>query len=435
MSKFLQFGEGNFLRAFAEEYIQEVFEEDKKTRVTICQPRTNTRVINALKAQNCRYEVILRGMLGGKIVDERKEINCVESCIDTVGEYEKLKSVFCSDELEAVISNTTEAGICYVESDKMSDSPSVSFPAKLTALLYERFTLKKSGLVFIPVELIENNGAELKKCILKYADLWSLGEDFASYVNGECSFCNTLVDRIVTGHTEGDSDPCSVSCEPYKSWIIEADERARAVISFKNITFTDDLKAYRIQKVRILNGIHTMTVPSAYMAGFSIVRDTVRDNLFSSYIEKGSREIKATLPMNSDGFAKSVIERFDNPFIDHKLTDILLNSISKFKVRCLDTLIDYYNKYNSLPSVLTFSLAALISFYLSGDSAVNDGKEVMQYFASKPSVSDILKNADLWGRDLTEIDGLENRVISYFESIENGGIINAVKEVVNEKAD
>ena len=215
MIKILQFGEGNFLRAFAEHYIQAANEKGiYDGKVAICQPRKNNTVINALKKQNNEYDIILKGRLNGKIIDEVQHINCIEKCIDTVLETEELESTFCSHSLELIISNTTEAGICYNGNDKAENFPNISFPAKITYLLKKRFDLGKSGLVFLPVELIENNGNELKNCILKYAKLWNLGDEFINFVENECSFCNTLVDRIVTGKVEYESDACAVSCEP-----------------------------------------------------------------------------------------------------------------------------------------------------------------------------------------------------------------------------
>ena len=406
--------------------------------VVICQPRSNTQVIHALKKQNCEYDVIIRGRAGGEIIDERKHISCVSRCIDITCEYGELRKLFCSEALKIVISNTTEAGICFDESDKKEDSPNVSFPAKVTALLYERFLSNATGLVFLPVELIEQNGDRLRECIIQYAELWKLGGAFIEYVEKECSFCNTLVDRIVTGHITDDADPCSTACEPYRSWIIQADERAKAVIPFENITYTDDLVPYRTRKVRILNGTHTMSVLAAHMAGFDIVRDMVNNALFGRYIQLGLKEIKSTIDLprqELDDFAASVLERFNNPFIDHKLLDISLNSVSKFKARCLDTVIDYYNSNGKLPKALTFSLSALIAFYLkvgNREYEVKDSKEVLDFFAEKPSVRDILSNESFWGRDLTEINGLLRAVEQGFESICRNGIVNAVKEVIHE---
>lgn len=428
MNFILQFGEGNFLRAFAEEYIQ-----NTDYKAVICQPRTNTRVINALKAQNNEYDVIVRGRLNGEIIDKREHIDCILDSVDTVGEYDKLKNYFCSDDLKIVISNTTEAGIAFVDSDKIENAPLVSFPAKVTALLLERFNNGKAPLVFLPCELIEDNGDNLKACILKYAELWNLPSEFVSYVN-ENSFCNTLVDRIVTGHIEFDNDPCSVACEPYKSWIIAGDERAKNTIPFSGVEFADSLLEYRNRKVRILNGTHTMSVLCGYMLGIDIVRDMMNDELMAEYIARGLDEIKSTLSIPCDDFANAVIERFNNPFIDHKLLDISLNSVSKFKARCLDTIVDYFNENGELPRALSFSLSALIAFYThlsDREYTVNDSEDVLAFFSSNPSVKEILENKSFWGMDLTKIDGLLEMTENYISKIKADGLEATVREVVN----
>lgn len=450
MIKILQFGEGNFLRAFADYYIQSANEKSViNAQVIICQPRQNTKVINALKAQSCQWDVLLRGRKNGSVIDERKHIDCVSKCIDTVGEYDELEGLFCDKDLSIVISNTTEAGICFNHDDKMENSPNISFPGKVTALLYKRYLAGLKGLLFLPVELIEDNGDALKKCVLDYACLWGLESGFAEYVNNECAFCSTLVDRIVTGHIDSDSDPCSVACEPYESWVIQDNPMCRALFPIDktglNINFTDDLKPYRTRKVRILNGTHTMSVLCAFLCGFDIVRDMMNDDVFSKYINAGLDEIKQTIDLPKgelDSFADSVLERFNNPFIDHKLLDISLNSISKFKARCLDTVLDYVKINNRCPAILTFSMAALIAFYTHKGSdrqyEICDSVENTELFKALEkespanTVHAVLSNKNMWGQDLTEIDNFENIVLSHYEKICTDGIKSAVKVIVNE---
>lgn len=446
MIKILQIGEGNFLRAFAEHFIQEANEKGiYDGNVAICQPRKNTKVINALKKQNCKYNILLKGRLNGEVINKIKPVSCIEECIDTVGEYEELKRVFCLDSLDIVISNTTEAGICFVDTDKMNESPNVSFPAKVTALLYERFKEGKDGLVFLPVELIENNGSELKKCIINYAKLWNLEKEYIDYIKNECSFCNTLVDRIVTGKAEYKNDECAVACEPYSSWIIEADKKAQKTIPFCKLDmgakFAESVLPYRERKVKILNGVHTMSVLAGYNAGFKIVRDMVNDEMFKAYINKGlNEEILKTIDLDESelkAFANSVLERFNNPFIDHKLLDISLNSVAKFKARCLCSLLDYYSKFGKVPSVLSFAFAALINFYENfenKDYPVNDIECVLDFFKANHSdiVLDVLANVDFWDEDLTKIDGLYEKVKGYFDDIKVLGINNAMEKLLNE---
>lgn len=332
MEKIIQFGEGNFLRAFAQEYIQ----DSEYSKDVITQPRTNTKVINALNSLNCEYDIVKRGRFNGEVVDEKIHIHSVSRCIYSVEEYDKLVELFKSDDLEIVISNTTEAGICYEEGNLNT------FPAKLARLLCERYCATNKPLTFFPVELIENNADELKKCIIKYCPDFDLPVEYVE----ACTFCNTLVDRIVTGTID---DKCTVACEPYRSWIIQSDKKIANI----DATYTDNIIPYRTRKVRILNGAHTMSVLAAYMCGITIVRDMMNDVDFARYISLGLEEIKQTIDLPKeelDEFANSVVERFNNPFIDHKLLDISLNSISKFEVRCLDTIFDYIKINGEYPN-------------------------------------------------------------------------------------
>ena len=445
MIKVLQIGEGNFLRAFVEHFIE--FSNEKGVfdgKVAICQPRKNTKVINALKEQNGEYNILLRGRLDGKVINDVKHIDCIEKCINTFGEYDELKKTFCLDSLQIVVSNTTEAGICFDENDRFENSPNISFPGKITALLFERYKASKSGLVFLPIELIENNGTELEKCIIKYAKLWNLESGFINFVENKCSFCNTLVDRIVTGKAEYKNDNCAVACEPYASWLAEADEKAKNIIPFEKVDmgfkFVKSIVPYRERKVKILNGVHTMSVLAAYNAGFTIVRDMVNDDLFKAYINKGlSEEILKTIDLDKDelnSFASSVLERFNNPFIDHKLLDISLNSVAKFKARCLCSILDYYKKFGKIPNVLSFAFAALINFYedyQNKDYPVNDVESVMEFFDAKHEniVFDTLSNIDFWGEDLTNIDNLYEKVKAHFDNIKNLGIKKDLEILLN----
>lgn len=455
MKTILQIGEGNFLRAFVEYFVQLSNNVGIKSEVIICQPRKNTAVINALNAQNCGYHIVIRGRDNGQIVDKVMPVDCVSRCIDTAREYDRLVDLFKNAALDIVISNTTEAGICFHSADKLSDCPDVSFPAKVTALLYERYKAGKEGVIFLPVELIENNGGQLKECIKKYIALWNLGEDFAAYIDNECSFCNTLVDRIVTGHTEYKNDKCAVACEPYASWLIEADDEVRKALPFDRndprISFVDSLQEYRARKVRILNGAHTMSVLAAYHMGFDIVRDMMQDDLMSRYVRKGLfEEVIPTINLPESElktFAGSVLERFDNPFIDHKLLDISLNSVSKFKARCLGTLIDYNRMTGTLPAVICFGLAALIHFY-NGQYVgarfigkrdkdtyeIKDSKDVLDFFSkafqSGDVVRAVLSNKAFWNTDLTEIEGLYQLVKRDYDSIVSLGMKKAVEKVI-----
>lgn len=463
----LQFGEGNFLRAFADWYIQKA--NDKGVfngRAVIAQPTPHGRA-DFLNEQNSFYTVAVRGRENGKIVNSFDRISCVSRCINTFTDYQSLVDVAVSPDLQVIISNTTEAGIVYKENEKLSDAPNVTYPAKLTALLYERFKNGEKGVLVLPVELIEDNGAVLKKYVLRYADDWSLGDDFKNYINNECSFCSTLVDRIVTGFPKNDynkiteelgyDDKLITVCEPYNSWIIQGDKALSEIFPLHkaglNVIWCDDIKPYRTRKVRILNGAHTMSVLAAYHTGFDIVRDMMQDSLFNAYVKKGLDQIMVTIDMPKAelvSFADAVLDRFDNPFIDHKLLDISLNSVSKFKARCLYTLLDYVEITGKLPTILCFGLAALIYFYngrLIYDGFVGerngqvyeikDSCDVCVCFVSAYETDDVVKaileNKELWDTDLTEISGLYDLVKKYFDDINALGMKEAVKKVVEDE--
>ncbi len=445
--KILQIGEGNFIRAFFDYYIQLSNEfYGYYGSIVMCQPRTNTKVIDALKAQNNEFDVIVRGKLEGILIDARKRVTSIANCYDTVSEWDKVVETACLDTLEIIVSNTTEAGIEYVATDKMEDAPMVSYPAKLTTLLYERFKKGKSGVVILPLELIETNAETLKIYVLKHAIRWGLDDDFIEYIYNECSFCNTLVDRIVTGHIDGDKDPCSVYCEPYYSFVIQGDERCKKAFPYvegMNIIFTDDTKPYMDSKVRILNGLHTMMVHAAYIHGFDIVRDVIMNAEYSDIAHNClEEEILPTVLLADDvkrRFANSVIERFENPYIDHKLLDIALNSISKYQARCMSTVLDYYQLYSKQPLYMSKALAYLIRFYRGEfkdgkyigtrikngkpeEYEIRDSKQVLEAFEkaykTDNPVKAIMSDSSIWEIDMSKLDGFYEQVKEFYDKIE-----------------
>ncbi|MCC8073587.1 MAG: tagaturonate reductase [Clostridiales bacterium] len=465
--KVLQFGEGNFLRAFADWYIEMANRQGIFCgRVVIAQP-TPHGTADRINNQNSFYTLLMRGRQNGEIYEQAQHISSVSRCIDTFNDYNSLIEVAKSDDLEVIISNTTEAGISYVKGERLENSPNVSYPAKLTALLFERFKAGKNGLLILPVELIEKNGYYLKKYVLQYADDWSLPKAFSDYINNECKFCSTLVDRIVTGFPKSDYDFVSQKLgyddklltvsEPFNCWIIEGKKEWSDIFPIHktglNVVWCDDMTPYRTRKVRILNGGHTMTVLSAYLMGYDIVRDMLKDDVISAFLKKGLFEqVIPTIDLPSDEletFANSVLERFDNPFIDHRLLDISLNSVSKYKARCLCTLIDYYNKFKKYPTVLCFALASLICFYdgeYDGESFVGtrngekyiikDDKSVTDFFEKAYKNDDVvysvLSNCEFWGENLTEYNGLYSIVKDYYDKIKSKGMRKAMEGVCNE---
>ena len=338
-----------------------------------------------------------------------------------------------------IVSNTTEAGIVYEDDNKLSDSPANSFPAKLTALLYERFKAGLSGFIILSCELIDHNGEELLKCCKQYASKWDLGADFASWLEKENSFCSTLVDRIVTGfprdehkaleERSGQKDNMMDTAEIFHLWVIQGDHEDELPLQKAgfNVVWTDNVDPYKKRKVRILNGAHTSMVLAARLYGLETVGECMKDEKVSSLLRKSVfEEIIPTIGDTEDNrkFGEAVFERFSNPFIKHQLLSIALNSVSKFRARVLPTILEYKAENGKYPEILSFSLAALIAFYKTDEA--NDGEEIVKFMKSA-SVADILKREDYWGEDLSDMYDIVNR---WFEKIEKDGVAACYDELL-----
>lgn len=406
--RIIQFGEGGFLRGFVDWMIQKLNDSGKFSgNVVVVQPIENG-MCDMLSKQNCLYTHIIRGSEGV----EETLVNVISRCVKPYDDYEEYLKLAENPDLRFIFSNTTEAGISYNSEDKLDDAPQASFPAKLTALLYKRFKLGHKGLLIFPCELIEKNGTVLKEIILKYADDWKLGDDFIKWINEENSFFNTLVDRIVTGYPRGEKidlgyeDNMVNTSEYFHLWVIEGDTSYKAELPFDevglNVIWTDDLQKYRTRKVRILNGAHTSLVPYAMLKGFDTVKSCVDNEDMLKYIKKCVfDEIIPTLDLPEEelvSYANSVIERFSNPYIKHYLSSIALNSVSKFKVRVLPSILEYIKRYNKIPETLIEAFANLIKFYRT--DMANDDEKVVE-FMKTADTEDILKNTELWGQDLS----------------------------------
>ena len=404
--KVIQFGEGGFLRGFADWMLQIVNEKtDFGGKVVVVQP-IDKGMCDMLSAQNCEYTHICRGIEG----IETKKIDVISRCVKPFDDFDEYLKLAEKPDFRFVISNTTEAGICFDENDKITDKPAKTFPAKLTQFLKKRFDLSLSGFVFLPCELIDKNGENLKKCVLKYADLWDLGTGFKNWIENDNIFCNTLVDRINTGYPKdedtGIDDKMLNTSEYFHLWVIEGYNDLFSEIPFDkcglNVILTDNLEMYRTRKVRILNGAHTSLVPYALLNGFDTVKSCMDDEKMLAYI-KGCvyDEIIPTLDLPKEElieYADNVLKRFANPYIKHYLSSIALNSVSKFKVRVLPSITEYIKRYNTMPKNLIFSFTKLIEFYRT--DMTNDDKDVTA-FMKKATVKEILANEKLWDNDLT----------------------------------
>lgn len=438
----IQFGEGGFLRGFVDYFLYKLNEKEVwEGKVVVVQP-IEKGMCDLLSSQNCEYNLYLRGIENGETVNERTHIDVISRCVNPYTEFDAYMELAANPDMRFIISNTTEAGIEYLGTEKLTDRPAKSYPAKLTQLLYHRYELGLPGFILIPCELIDNNAGFLKEYVLKYAQLWQLPEGFVKWINEECDFCNSLVDRIVTGYPRdeaeelwkeiGYQDNCLDTAEIFHLWVIEGHHEDELPFNKAgyNIVWTDDVKPYKKRKVRILNGGHTSMVLGAYLYGLTTVGECLKDETVSAFLKKCIfDEIVPTLGNTETdiNFGKAVLERFSNPFIKHQLLSIALNSVSKFQVRVLPTILEYKDKFGAYPPALTFSMAALIAFYRT-DKA-NDGEEIMK-FMKDASVIDIMAREDYWGGDIT---GMTAMVENYYNLIQEKGMKAAYEQVLAEK--
>ncbi len=416
----IQFGEGGFLRGFTDWMLQIANEKAGfDGKVVVVQPIENG-MCNMLEAQGCVYTHLCRGAEGVDI----KKINVISRCIKPYEDFNAYMALAKNPDFRFIISNTTEAGIVFSDTDKISDKPAKTFPGKLTQLLKARFDKGLDGFVFLPCELIDKNGTNLKKCVLQYAELWDLGEEFKTWIENDNIFCNTLVDRINTGYPReekidvGFDDKMINTSEYFHLWVIEGYKSLFDELPFDkcglNVIVTDNLEMYRTRKVRILNGAHTSLVPYALLSGFDTVKSCIDDEKMLAHIKKCVyEEIIPTLDLPREElveYADNVITRFSNPYIRHMLISIALNSVSKFKVRVLPSILEYIKRYNKMPGTLLFSFAKLIDFYRT--DMVNDDADVAA-FMKDATVGEILANEKLWGENLSF---LEKEVAKYVDN-------------------
>lgn len=453
--KVLQFGEGNFLRAFVDYFFDCANEKtDWEGKGVLVQPIAQglTDVINE---QEGLYTLYLRGSEKGKKIDKKRVISFVDRCINPYKNFDAVVDAVCGKELEYIVSNTTEAGIVYDPKSSFEQCPPHSFPAKLTKLLYERFRAGEKGVVILSCELIDNNGKELEKCVLRHIEDWNLGEEFRKWIENENMFCSTLVDRIVPGRIRDKEEIKRLENENqyedqlidvgecFGVWIIEGPEELEERLPFKkaglNVHVVPDVTPYKKRKVRILNGAHTGFVLGAYLSGQNIVRDCMHNETIKGFMNKMLYdEIIPTLPLDKNDlteFAEAVEDRFNNPFVDHELMSISLNSTSKWRARNLPSFKEYIAEKKSLPVCLTMSLAAYIAFYSNeiqertqdglicrrpkGDTyKIQDDAWVLDFYYqhrmdnASDLVHAVLANEKMWGENMCNVEGLEKAVVN-----------------------
>lgn len=469
----LQFGEGNFLRAFVDYFIDLMNERAGfNSKVVLCQP-IGQGLADMINDQDGLYTLFLRGQENGEKVNKKRVISCVSRCISPYAQYDEFIKCAANPELRFIVSNTTEAGIAYDPTCQLDDKPAGSFPGKLTQLLYARFNNKLPGFIILSCELIDRNGDELLKCVNQYIDQWGLSSDFRKWVAEENIFCSTLVDRIVPGYPRAEAasiceelgyqDNIIDTGEVFGAWVIEGPQSIKDEFPVEKaelpILVVDNVDPYKKRKVRILNGAHTSMIMGAYIAGQDIVRDCMKDDVIKGFMNKALYdEIIPVLTgldqKDKEDFAAAVTDRFANPFIDHELLSISLNSASKWKARVMPTVIEYYEQKKALPPVLTFSFAAFLCFYHLGrelkDGAlvatrtkaggsneflIKDDGWVLEAFLELKDADDdtladaIINNEKMWDDSLKKLPGFADAVKADLKSIREKGMYEAMKAV------
>ncbi|MFB5673798.1 tagaturonate reductase [Paenibacillus terreus] len=463
--KIVQFGDGNFMRAFADWQIHLMNSKlGWNTGVAVLQNRPGGVSAEQLHNQNGLFTVCVEGFRDGQAVREYTLVESVVQGINPYTNYEAYAELALLPDLRFILSNTTEAGIMYAEEDRLEDQPQGSFPGKLTALLYRRYQHfngdPAKGLIILPCELIERNGETLRDIVLRHAEKWGLEQQFIQWLLEHNLFCSSLVDRIVSGYPEGRAaameaelgyhDPFLTVAEPYHLWVIEGPDWLRAEFpayeAGLNVIITDDLSPYRTRKVRILNGAHTALTPVAYLIGLNTVEEAVTHEISGAFVEVLVRgEIIPVLDIDEQElqhYADSVLERFRNPYLRHQLLSIALNSWSKFDARLKPTLLSFVQQQERLPDRMVFALAALIVMYkgvrgseridLSDEPAILElfRQEWAQYDGTRAAagrlVSRILQDTRVCGGELGMVAGLAERTAEYVHEIESSGMFQAV---------
>lgn len=470
--KVLQFGEGNFLRAFVDYWFDMSNEKvGWNGKCVLVQPIA-PGLATMMNEQQGLYTLYLRGRENGEKVDRKRVISSVSRCLNPYEKagYDAMMAVAVSEDLEYIVSNTTEAGIVYDAACQQGDCPPSSFPAKLTQVLFARYQAGKKPIVMLSCELIDNNGKELLNCVNQYIGQWKLGDGFKKWVNEGCTFCSTLVDRIVPGRIRDAAEVARLEAENgyhddlldvgevFGVWNIEGPAWLGEQLPFKkaelNCPVVPDVTPYKKRKVRILNGAHTGFVLGAYLAGYDIVRDCMHDATVLSYMNKMLlQEIVPILPLDQEDckqFAAAVEDRFNNPFVNHELMSISLNSTSKWRARNMPSFLEYIEKNGKLPTCLTMSFAAYIAFFSNdiqglgekgltckrakgNEYVVSDDRWVLEFYNAHKNdsvaalVHAVMTNEAMWGQDLTQVAGFEAATIKNLTLIREQGALAAYK--------
>ena len=463
-TRIIQFGEGNFLRAFVDWIVWNTNQKtDFNAGVVVVQPIENG-MVEMLNSQDGLYHVNLQGIDKGEAVDSIQMIDVINGGINPYTQNDEYMALAEDPNIRFVISNTTEAGIAFDPSCKLEDKPASSYPGKLTQLLYRRYKHfngdVSKGLIILPCELIFLNGKELKKCIGQYIDLWNLGEGFKTWFEEACGVYCTLVDRIVPGYPKdtieqiheriGYNDNLVVKGEIFHLWVIEAPESVAAEFPADkaglNVLFVPSEAPYHERKVTLLNGPHTVLSPVGYLSGLDTVKECVEDPQVGAFVKKVMyEELMETLNLPKpelQAFADSVVERFVNPYVKHFVTSIMLNSFPKYKTRDLPGLKTYLERKGELPKGLVLGLAGIITYYKGGkrgdvEIVPNDDAAIVELLKNLWATGDVRKVAEgvlaaefIWGEDLNTVPGLTDLLTADLALIQNEGMRAAVASVL-----
>jgi len=471
--KVLQFGTGVLLRGLPDYFI------DKANRQGVFNGRvavvkSTSGPTKSFDEQNSLYTLCVRGIENGEFVHQNVISSAISRVISAEQDWDAILTIAKSTALKIIVSNTTEVGIQLVN-ESINQNPPVSFPAKVLAVLYQRFIVlgtKDSGLVIIATELIPDNGKKLGAIVLELAKFNNLGDDFISWLQEENSFCNSLVDRIVPGKPDaemlaaleaelGYTDQLLAMTEPYRLWAIEGGEKVAEALSFakvdKGVVIAEDIEIYRELKVRLLNGTHTLTSGVAFLSGISLVRDAMQNEQISNYVDSVmAKEIAPAIPYQvttaqTTAFASTVKDRFANPSIAHLWLNITFQYSMKMKIRILPLLLSHYKLFNNVPEHIAFGFAAYLTFmkvnrkeeanfygsYNGIDYLITD--DSAEYFFNKAHtiggsyVTSVLNDPDFWKTDLNLLNGFTDAVVDSYDAIAKNGIVNALGELTTSK--
>lgn len=438
MKKVLQYGEGNFLRSFVDLYFETLNRDGGEWAVEIVKP-IPFGSLDAFARQENRYHVILRGVKDGNAAETVYPVSVVEQAISPFDDFPAYAALAADPALAVIVSNTTEAGICCHEGDSFDGFAEITYPAKLTKFLYARFRAGLPGVYLLPVELIGNNADELFRCVEKYIDLWQLPEAFREWNRTENFYCNTLVDRIVSGFPRdealrerlwklvGERDDLLSVAEPFGLWVIENKGKIADLLPAGHhnidIILTDDIAYYKKRKVRVLNGSHTNLVAAGLLSGAETVYDCMTNETLYRFFRASLEEIVPFVSSDrsmTERFAADVEERFRNPYLNHQLTSIALNSISKWRARVLPTFRDFFAANGRIPEHLTVGFSCLMHLYRTKYAELKDDAEVLSFFASGKPLKDFLPDRTVWGEDLTAYPQFLETVTAQTERLARG---------------